>query len=148
MRSALYNQNMELSNFCIPLVSHASRTAERASSNVRARSVSPTSANPWFSASSIQDDSLDDTAVTFRSSYARSVERQFLNENRDTELPRPSTPLPPTLSDDDSPLTPNNFEDDLMTTTQSAPESAVASGRSANIPTNITTGSVFQHRVN
>lgn len=119
------------------LASLESGTPERTSSCVRARSVSPTSANPWFSPS-VHDDSLDDTADV------GSVDQRFINESRDNAFPRPATPLPPVLSDDDSPLTPNNFENDLMTGVQSTVGTTMMSSRSTdNVLASVITRFIF-----
>lgn len=93
---------------------------------VRARSVSPTTAIPWFP-SSVDHDSLDDTSVdvrdhsndrTPRTSITRAVIDEFMNENQEAQIERPNTPLPPPISDDESPSTPTptstNYDNQLL----------------------------------
>ncbi|XP_065207677.1 uncharacterized protein LOC135836639 isoform X2 [Planococcus citri] len=79
----------------------------------RARSVSPTTASPWI-ANSVDDDSLDDTSVDVREHSRDRVSRVsaraeligFVQDSQGAQIERPNTPLPPPISDDESPTTP------------------------------------------
>lgn len=98
----------------------------------RARSVSPTTAPPWIS-NSVDDDSLDDTSVDVREHSRDRVSRLsaraeligFVQDSQDVQIERPNTPLPPPISDDESPSTPTpsstNNDAQAFTLNDSAP---------------------------